>query len=171
MVVGGFGIAIAIGTGLLMLPIAKAGPGGASFIEALFTATSAVCVTGLTVVDTATYWTPLGQVVILLLIQLGGLGIMIFAALIGLVLARKMTVRSRLNTAAEAKAVGFEDVRGLVRGILLISLVIEAATFVLLFPRFLWGYGYSVGEAAWDGAVPLRSRRSTTPGSRCTPTT
>jgi trk system potassium uptake protein TrkH len=151
VVVGGFAIAIAIGTGLLMLPIAKAGPGGASFIEALFTATSAVCVTGLTVVDTATYWTPLGQVVILLLIQLGGLGIMIFAALVGLVLARKLTVRSRLNAATEAKAVGFEDVRGLVRGILLISLVIEAVTFMLLFPRFLWGYGYSVGEAAWDG--------------------
>ena len=152
VVVGGFGITIAIGTGLLMLPVAKVGPGGASFIEALFTATSAVCVTGLTVVDTLTYWTPLGQVIIMLLIQLGGLGIMIFAALVGLVLARKMTVRSRLNTAAEAKAVGFDDVRGLVRGIVLISLIIEAATFALLFPRFLWGYGYEIGKAAWFGA-------------------
>ena len=112
VIVGGFGITIAVGTGLLMLPIAKAGPGGASFVEALFTSTSAVCVTGLTVVDTLTYWTPLGQVVIMLLIQLGGLGIMIFAAMVGLVLARKMTVRARLNTAAEAKAVGFDDVRG-----------------------------------------------------------
>jgi potassium uptake TrkH family protein len=134
-----------------MLPIAKVGPGGATFVEALFTATSAVCVTGLTVVDTATYWTPLGQVVILLLIQVGGLGIMIFAALIGLVLARRMTVRSRLNAATEAKAVGFADVRGLVRGIVLISLIIEGATFLLLFLRFLWGYGYGVGEAAWNG--------------------
>ena len=142
-------MAIAVGTALLMLPIAKAGPGGASLLEALFTATSAVCVTGLTVVDTATYWTPLGQVIIMLLIQLGGLGIMIFAALVGLVLARKMTVRARLNTAAEAKAVGYEDVRGLVRGIVLTSLIIEAATFVLLFPRFLWGYGYDLGKAAW----------------------
>ncbi|HZW41076.1 MAG TPA: potassium transporter TrkG, partial [Agromyces sp.] len=133
----------------LLLPISKAGPGGASFVEALFTATSAVCVTGLTVVDTPTFWSPFGQVVILLLIQLGGLGIMIFASLIGLVLARKLSVRSRVNTATEAKAVGFDDVRGLVRGIVLISLVIEAATFVLLFLRFLLGYGYDVGEAAW----------------------
>jgi trk system potassium uptake protein TrkH len=151
-VVTGFGIAVAAGTILLMLPIAKVGPGGANFVEALFTSTSAVCVTGLTVVDTATFWTPLGQVVILALIQLGGLGIMIFASLIGLVLARKLSVRARLNTAAEAKAVGFDDVRGLVRGIVLISFAIEAATFLLLFLRLLSAYGYTVGEAAWYGA-------------------
>ncbi|MFE7846683.1 TrkH family potassium uptake protein [Microbacterium sp. NPDC057407] len=147
----GFGAAIAVGTMLLMLPISKVGPGGASFVEALFTATSAVCVTGLTVVDTVTYWTPFGQVAILLMIQLGGLGIMIFAALIGLVLARRLSVRSRLNTAAEAKAVGIDDVRGLVRGIVLTSLVIEACVFVLLTPRFLLGYGYDLGAAAWHG--------------------
>ncbi|MFK4834790.1 TrkH family potassium uptake protein [Microbacterium sp. ZW T2_14] len=150
-VVTGFGIAVAAGTILLMLPISKVGPGGASFIQALFTSTSAVCVTGLTVVDTATFWTPLGQVVILALIQLGGLGIMIFASLIGLVLARKLSVRARLNTAAEAKAVGFDDVRGLVRGIVVISFAIEGATFLLLFLRFLSAYGYTVGEAAWYG--------------------
>jgi trk system potassium uptake protein TrkH len=152
VVVGGFALVIGVGTALLMLPIAKSGPGGASLLEAVFTATSAVCVTGLTVVDTATYWTPFGQVIIMLLIQLGGLGIMIFAALIGLVLARKMSVRARLNTAAEAKTVGFDDVRGLVRGILAISLIVEAATFLLLFPRLLWGYGYEVGRAAWYAA-------------------
>ncbi|MEF3402896.1 TrkH family potassium uptake protein [Agromyces sp. CCNWLW203] len=152
VVVIGFAGAVLAGTLLLMLPIAKVGPGGAGFIEALFTATSAVCVTGLTVVDTLTYWTPFGQVVIMLLIQLGGLGIMIFASLIGLVLARKLSVRSRLNTAAEAKAVGFDDVRGLVRGIVLISLAIEAGTFVLLFLRFVLGYGYDLGQAAWYGA-------------------
>lgn len=147
----GFAIAIAAGTVLLMLPFAKAGPGGASFIEALFTATSAVCVTGLVVVDTPVYWTGFGQVVILLLIQLGGLGIMIFASLIGLILARRLSVRSRLNTAAEAKVAGLGDVRGVVRGVVLISLTIEAAVFVLLFVQFLSGYGYSVGEAAWHG--------------------
>lgn len=137
------------GTLLLMLPISKTGPGGASFVEALFTATSAVCVTGLTVVDTPTYWSGFGQMVIMLLIQVGGLGIMIFAALIGLVLARKLTVRSRLNTAAEAKAAGLDDVRGMVRGIVLISLLIEAAVFVMLLPRFLFHYDYGIGKAAW----------------------
>lgn len=148
-VVLGFASAILVGTGLLSLPIATVTGRSAPFVDALFTSTSAVCVTGLIVVDTPTYWSSFGQVVILLLIQLGGLGIMIFASLIGLLLARKLSVRSRLNTAAEAKSVGYDDVRGLVRGIVLISLVIEAATFLFLFLRFLFGYGYGVGEAAW----------------------
>lgn len=148
---GGFAAVIAVGTALLMLPIARTGPGGASFVEALFTATSAVCVTGLTVVDTPVYWTGFGQVVILLLIQLGGLGIMIFASLIGLVLARKLSVRSRLYAATEAKAPGLEDLRGIVRGIVLISLTVEAAVFALLFLRFLVHYDYSIGDAAWHG--------------------
>ncbi|GAA4369043.1 TrkH family potassium uptake protein [Agromyces bauzanensis] len=150
-VVVGFAGAILAGTILLWLPVSSTDGRSPSLVDALFTATSAVCVTGLTVLDTPSDWSPFGQVVIMLLIQLGGLGIMIFASLIGLVLARKMSVRSRLNTAAEAKAVGFDDVRGLVRGIVLISLTIEAATFLLLFPRFLFGYGYDLGEAAWHG--------------------
>jgi trk system potassium uptake protein len=148
-VVVGFGAAILVGTVLLLMPVSTMDGRSPSFVDALFTATSAVCVTGLTVLDTPTFWSPFGQVVIMVLIQLGGLGIMIFASLIGLVLARKLSVRSRLNTATEAKAVGFDDVRGLVRGILLISLAIEASVFVLLFPRFLLGYGYDPGEAAW----------------------
>ena len=148
-VVLGFLSAVLLGTALLMLPAMTTGPAGTTFVDALFTATSAVCVTGLTVVDTATHWTPLGQVTILVLIQLGGLGIMIFASLIGLALARKLSVRAKLNTAAEAKAVGYEDVRGLVRGIAVISLIIELGTWALLFPRFMLGYGYTPGEAAW----------------------
>ena len=150
-VASGFAVAILAGTALLLTPVAKAGPGAASPVEALFTATSAVCVTGLVVVDTPTFWTPFGQAVILVLIQLGGLGIMIFASLIGLVLARRISVRSRLYAAAEAKVLGLDDVRGVVRGIVGISLTIEAALFVVLFLRFLLGYGYSFGDAAWHG--------------------
>lgn len=145
----GFAAAVIAGTLLLWLPPMTVEPGGTSFVDALFTATSAVCVTGLTVVDTELHWSPLGHGVILLLIQLGGLGIMIFASLIGLVLARKMSVRARLNTAAEAKAVGYGAVRGLVRGIVLISLAIEGLTWMFLFPRFLFGYGYEPADAAW----------------------
>jgi trk system potassium uptake protein len=148
-VVVGFAAAILVGTMLLLLPVSTSEGAPPSFVDALFTSTSAVCLTGLTVLDTPTFWSPFGQVVIMVLIQLGGLGIMIFASLIGLVLARKLSVRSRLNTVAEAKSVGFDDVRGLVRGIVLISFVIEGATFLLLFPRFLLGYGYGFGEAAW----------------------
>lgn len=145
----GFAAAVIGGTLLLWLPPMTVEPGGTSFIDALFTATSAVCVTGLTVVDTELHWSPLGHGVIVLLIQLGGLGIMIFASLIGLVLARKMSVRARLNTAAEAKAVGFGDVRRLLRGIVLISFAIEGLTWMFLFPRFLFGYGYEPADAAW----------------------
>lgn len=148
-VVLGFGGAVLLGTALLALPISAADGRSTNFYDALFTATSAVCVTGLTSVDTATHWTPFGLVVIMLLIQVGGLGIMVFATLIGLVLVRRLSVRSRLNAAAESGAVGSEDVRRVLRSILLISLVIEAATFALLFPRFTLGYGYDIGKAAW----------------------
>jgi Trk-type K+ transport system membrane component len=67
VVVAGFAAAILVGTALLMLPAARTGPGGASVLEALFTSVSAVCVTGLIVVDTPLYWTGFGQVVILCL--------------------------------------------------------------------------------------------------------
>ena len=150
-VVVGFASAILLGTILLLLPMSTREGRSPSFVDALFTATSAVCVTGLTVVDTETFWSPFGQVVIVLLIQLGGLGIMIFAGLIGLVLARKMTVRSRLNTAAEAKAVGYDDVRGLVRNIVVIAFIIEAVVSILLILRLWLQYEYGLGEAVWHG--------------------
>ena len=148
-IVSGFTVVLLLGTGALMLPAASRSGEGTDFYDALFTATSAVCVTGLTVVDTATHWSGLGLVIILLLIQLGGLGIMIFASLVGLVLARKMSVRSRLNAATEANVIELSDIRGLVRRIVLISLLIEGVTFCFLFARFALGYGYSVGDAAW----------------------
>ena len=77
----GFFIMIALGTALLMLPLSSRAPGGASFLDALFTATSASCVTGLVPQDTGTYWTVFGQTVIILLIQVGGLGFMSIATL------------------------------------------------------------------------------------------
>ena len=81
----GFLAAILLGGVLLMLPAATRGPGAASWSDALFTATSAVCVTGLVVRDTALYWSPFGQAVILILIQVGGLGVVSVAAFIALV--------------------------------------------------------------------------------------
>jgi trk system potassium uptake protein TrkH len=89
--------------------------------------------------------------VILLLIQVGGLGIMLFASLIGLAIARKMTVRSRITAAAETKTVGFSDVKGLVLGIATITFTIEAVVFAMLTLRFWLGYGAPIGEAAWWG--------------------
>jgi trk system potassium uptake protein TrkH len=151
VVATGFAVAVLIGTLLLTLPIAKVGPGGASFAEAIFTATSAVCVTGLAVVDTATYWTPFGQVVILLLIQVGGFGVMTFASVVGLAVVRRLSLRSRVTAASEAHSVDLEDVKGLVLGVVRISLLVEGAVMVLLTLRFVFGYGEPVGRALWLG--------------------
>ncbi|MET0842677.1 MAG: potassium transporter TrkG [Mycetocola sp.] len=147
----GFAGAIAVGTGLLLLPISKAGPGGASFLEALFTATSSVCVTGLIVVDTPVYWTTFGHVVILAMIQIGGFGIMTFASVIGLAVIRKMSLRSRITAAAEVKSLGLDDVRGLILGVVRISLIVEGIVALLLTARFIVGYGEPVGRALWLG--------------------
>jgi Trk-type K+ transport system membrane component len=94
---------VALGTALLSLPIATATGEGASFMEALFTATTALCVTGLVTVTTATYWSLFGKIVILLLIQLGGLGIVTAAAGLAMTLNMRITMRSRLAIAAEKK--------------------------------------------------------------------
>lgn len=91
----GFVGVILLGTLLLMLPFASRGAGGASFSDALFTATSATCVTGLIVQDTATYWTGFGQVIILLLIQIGGLGVVTVAASVVRLTGKKIGLRER----------------------------------------------------------------------------
>ncbi len=91
----GFFLIISLGTVLLMLPVSTRSGLGADFREALFTATSASCVTGLIVQDTYTFWSPFGQGVILTLIQLGGLGFMTIATLFSLLLRRKIGIRER----------------------------------------------------------------------------
>lgn len=151
VVVTAFAVAILIGTALLMLPIARTGAGGAPFITALFTATSAVCVTGLTTVDTPTYWTDFGQVVILALIQVGGLGIMVMASLLILLVSRRMGLRSRLTVAAETKSLGIGDVRTVLVGVLKFTVLFEAACAVALSARFFLGYDESLGRAIYLG--------------------
>ncbi|WP_460720570.1 TrkH family potassium uptake protein [Microbacterium aureliae] len=151
VVVVGFASVVMLGALLLTLPISSATGELTDFDDALFTSTSAVCVTGLVTLDTATHWSGFGLAVIMVLIQIGGLGIMIVASLIGVLLARRLSVRSRLNAAAETNAIGREDVRRVIRSIVLISLGFEAVVFVLLAFRFRFGYGYELGKAAWHG--------------------
>ncbi|WP_259461109.1 MULTISPECIES: TrkH family potassium uptake protein [unclassified Microbacterium] len=145
----GFGTAIAVGTVLLMLPLSSATGRWTGLVDALFTSTSAVCVTGLVVVDTPVHWSPFGKIVILLLIQLGGLGIMLFAALVGLALARKFSVRSRMFASTETKTSGLGDIKRVASGILVTTLVIEAIVAIMLFARFSVGYGYDPLRAGW----------------------
>ena len=92
----GFAIVILIGAFLLTLPIATEDGKGLSFLNALFTATSATCVTGLVVVDTGDTFTMFGELVILLLIQIGGLGFMTFATFLFLLLGKKISLKERL---------------------------------------------------------------------------
>lgn len=146
-----FGAVTLLGTLLLMLPIARAGEGrGTPFVDALFHATSAVCVTGLNALDTADHWSAFGKVVLLLLVQAGGLGIMSFASILGLLVARRLGLRARLNAATESGAdVG--DVRRLLLGVAKVSLVIEGAVALVLAGRFWIGYDHGIGEALWLG--------------------
>ena len=151
VVVFGFGTAVLVGTLLLMLPLSRAGEGGAPPLVALFTSTSAVCVTGLVVVDTPSYWSGFGEAVILGLIQVGGFGIMTLASLLGLLVSRKMGLRTRLTAAAETKAIGLGDVRTVVAGVVKVSLLFEAGTALLLSGRFLVAYDEPLGRALYLG--------------------
>ena len=151
LIIGAFATALAVGTVLLMLPIARSGPGGASFMEAFFTATSAICVTGLVVVDTPTYWTPFGQAVILALIQIGGFGVMSFATVLGILLARRLGLTARIMSSTETKNPGYGDMRRVLLRILATTLVIETIVAAALALRFFAGYGYGPGQAVWHG--------------------
>ena len=153
-----FALGIVAGTLLLLLPVATAGPGRASPLQALFTATSALCVTGLTVVDTATYWSTFGQVTILALIQIGGFGVMTLATLLGLLISRRLGLGSRLLAAKETKSVGLGDVGTVLLGVARISLTVEAVTAVILTVRFATAYDNSWTEALWLGRLPLGLR-------------
>ena len=147
----GFAGAIAAGTVLLLLPVSRSGDGGATLLESLFTATSAVCVTGLVVVDTPSYWSGFGEAVILGLIQVGGLGIMTLASLLGLLVSRRMGLQARLTAAAETKAVGLGDVRSVIKGVVAFTLLFEALTALALTLRFWLGYDESPGRALYLG--------------------
>ena len=137
----GFILFILLGTGLLMLPFASAAPGSASFSDCLFTATSAVCVTGLIVRDTATCWTPFGQAVILLLIQIGGMGVVTVAVMMSFLSGKKIGLmqRSTMQEAISAPQVG--GIVRLTRFIVATAACIELIGAVLLYPVFLGQVG------------------------------
>ena len=142
---------IAVGTGLLSLPWATVAGEVAPLHDALFTATSAVCVTGLTTVDTATYWSTFGQVVIMLLIQVGGLGIMTLATLAALVLSKRLGLRSRLIVQAESRALTPGSVRHIIRRIVGFVLVTEVIFALLLTAQLLIRYDEPLPQAAYHG--------------------
>ncbi|WP_448074146.1 TrkH family potassium uptake protein [Georgenia yuyongxinii] len=134
-----------------LMPAPTTAAGGAPFFDALFTAASALFVTGLVVVDTLTYWSTFGQIVILALIQLGGLGIMTAASLLGVLVARRLGLRGRLVTGASLGALNLQDLRGVLLGVARTALTVQGAAAVVLAVRFVVTYGYSPGRALWYG--------------------
>ncbi len=151
VIAGAFALAVAVGTALLSLPIATPGPERPPFLDAVFTATSAVCVTGLVTVDTGTYWSGFGQAVILLLIQAGGLGIMTLASLLAVLFTHRLGMRARAVAQAETKTLSGADLRRLIARIVVFSLVCEAATALVLTARFAIGYDTPPARAVYDG--------------------
>lgn len=145
----GFAAIILAGSLLLMLPVSSASGESLSFVNALFTATSATCVTGLVVVDTGTFFSPFGQTVILLLIQVGGLGFMSMATLFALVFRRRISLKDRLLLQEAMNQSSIEGIVRLLRKVLLYSLVIEGTAALLLSIR--WAFDMPVGRAVYFG--------------------
>ena len=132
----GYIVLILLGAGLLSLPVVTASGEPMRFVDALFTATSAVCVTGLAVADTGTYFNTAGQLILLLLIQVGGLGFMTMATLFALVFKRRITLRERLILQEAMNQTSMEGIVRLIRRVILYSLAIEAAGTAVLTARF-----------------------------------
>lgn len=146
----GFLGVIMVGTVALMMPWAsRTTP--TSFLDALFTATSATCLTGLITVDTAAHWSLAGQIIIMVLIQLGGLGFMTLASLLGLFLAGRLGLQRRLGASAEGRGVDLGEVSWVIRATIIFTLVAEVLVTVVLAVRFHLGYGYSWGRSLWEG--------------------
>ena len=143
----GFLTVIAAGTILLMLPAASQNGEATGLVTALFTSVSASCVTGLVLVDTATYWSGFGQAVILLLIQLGGLGFMTIATLFSRLLRRRMSLRERGVMAESINTVRVGRILEITSTIGLGTLIFELSGAALLAIRFIPEFGF--GQGLW----------------------
>ena len=146
-----FGLAIAVGTFILSLPISRTANTFGGFLEAAFTSVSAVCVTGLSTVDVSTYWTPFGHLMILLMIKLGGFGIVTFAVFLGILLARRIGLNSRMVGSAEMPGLDQGNPRRLIWKIFIVTSSFEFIISTAVALRLWLGYGYELGDAVWYG--------------------
>ncbi|MFJ7932162.1 TrkH family potassium uptake protein [Peribacillus sp. NPDC096448] len=149
ILVMGFAALILIGSYLLTLPISTEDGNGLSFLNALFTSTSATCVTGLVVVDTETTFTKFGELVILSLIQVGGLGFMTFATFFFFLLGKRISLKSRLLLQESLNNLSMAGVVRLVKKILIFTAVIEILGAVILSIRF--SFDMPIGKALYYG--------------------
>ncbi|MEC9484496.1 MAG: TrkH family potassium uptake protein [Candidatus Izemoplasma sp.] len=143
----GFAGLILIGSVFLALPIASKSGESVGFVNALFTSASAVAVTGLVVVDTLTHWTTFGHVVILVLIQVGGLGIITMGTLFALVLGRKINFRERVIMQEAMNKISVSGVVRLAKYVLILTFLFEGIGALILATRFIPIYGF--GKGLW----------------------
>lgn len=141
----GFITLISVGGLLLSLPISSVNGEYTSLIDSLFTATSAVCVTGLITIDTGTHWNTFGQIIIITLIEIGGLGFMSFTTFIASVLGRKITLRDRLIMQEAMNTYGIQGMVKMVRYVMAFTFTIQGIGAVLLSPYFIPRYGVIKG--------------------------
>ena len=141
----GFLVLILIGAILLSLPVASASGQAANFLDAAFTAVSATCVTGLTTLDTATSWSTFGHTVIIVLIQIGGLGFMTVAMLLSLIIRRSISPGERRLAAMSYNLDDFDSILPLIKRIIIGTLIIELLGAALLAIRFVPDFGWGLG--------------------------
>ncbi|MGF9913599.1 TrkH family potassium uptake protein [Paenibacillus ehimensis] len=146
---GGFALIIIIGSLLLTLPVASADGQSMRYIDALFTATSATCVTGLIVVDTGVHFSLFGQIVLLLMVQLGGLGFMTMATWFTLALKRRVSLRDRLLLKESMNQDNIDGIVRLIIRVFLYSMTIEGAAALYFMLR--WSQEMPLGKAAYFG--------------------
>ncbi len=141
LIVGSFAIVILIGTLLLMMPFSSRDGQFTSFPDALFTATSATCVTGLIVADTYLKWSPLGQSIILLLIQVGGLSFVTLVSFFNIAIGRKLGLRSMQLASESINSTELSDTKTIIKNVIKISLTFELVGALLLCISFIPRYG------------------------------
>jgi len=135
----------------LSTPMATRSGRWTSLLDAAFTATSAVCVTGLAVVDTGTHWSGFGQFVILVLIQVGGLGFMTVSSLLVMLLSKRLGLRRQLAASTERGVLSLGDVRHVLMGLGVITVSVQFVVAVMLTLRFWVGHDVGFGRALWSG--------------------
>ncbi len=147
MIVFGFAVIILMGGILLNLPIASRNGESVGFVNSIFTATSAVCVTGLVIVDTGTHWTVFGQLIIILLIQIGGLGFMTMSTLFALIVGRRITLKERLLIQESLNQFDLEGLVRLTKRIIIATFTIELIGAFLFSLVFVPEFGFRKGIA------------------------
>jgi Trk-type K+ transport system membrane component len=152
VIAGLFLAGIVLSTAVLVLPISGAGGNhSVGFRTALFTATSSICVTGLSINDIATAWSTFGQVMIMVSVQAGGFGITTLASLLALLVSRRLGLSTRLIAQTETNTLDLGDVRRVLLGVGAVTLLIEGTLAVVLGLRWWLGYGESIATSAYYG--------------------